>query len=112
MNIRKEFEARHDFEDGDLQILKNKYPNTNLKQIPIAWIIEIDSLLAKVYSENPNAISTVKQECGLLCVSFRNNQGKKYAKLVEKTLKRLQNLDKDLYEQQEYDTKVKAILRH
>lgn len=112
VNLKQEFDSRHDFDDDDLETLSNKYPNTTFKQIPSAWILEIDKLLRKVYSENPTAISSIKQECGSLNISFRKNMGRKYSGLVEKTLSRLQSLDKDLHEQKEYETKVKAILQH
>ena len=68
--FKNEFDRRHDFEDSDLAVLKNRYPEVEIKNIPTAWIILVDELLYAFRCSN--AITSVEQHFGHLCVGLKN----------------------------------------
>ena len=62
------FISRHIFQDQDLQLLKDKYPNVEFSNIPKAWILSIDQMLEDIYNVEPNLKLSVKQVLGFLVV--------------------------------------------
>lgn len=66
INYKKEFDSRHDWDDGELNILQSKWPQIKFKNIPQAWIIPIENFLLKSNLDN---IKEIRQEYGQLIVS-------------------------------------------
>ena len=67
MSLQKfyeEFKSRHDFEDEDLGILKERHPNINITNIPIAWIVIVDELLCRARKEGQ--IQSIDQSFGCM----------------------------------------------
>jgi hypothetical protein len=60
--FKKIFDSRHDFNDPDLVILKERHPSVNFISVPAAWIIAIDEMLCRMRYNNP--VIEIKQEFG------------------------------------------------
>lgn len=89
--IGREFNHRHDFNDSDLDVLKQKFPSVSFRNIPQAWIIVIDDLLQTIW---PN-VKVISQEFGELCIQWVNDPvGLKHVAHAEK---RLYMIDADLH---------------
>ena len=84
-----EFKKRHDFNTEQFLLLKNKYPEVDISEIPDAWIILIDKLLSRTN------IKKVTQRYGLLIV----DKECKFSQLIEE---KLYEIDKDLHEEISY----------
>lgn len=96
---KKEFDHRHDFDDEDLKILQERHPGVEIKNIPTAWIVIVDELLC-AFRYN-NAITSVEQHFGHLCVSLKNrpeDQGrfKTYRKTIAHYEEKIRAIDLDL----------------
>ena len=99
IDIKKQFDHRHDFDDSDFIILKKRHSSVNILNIPTAWIIPIDDLLCRF--KNDQVIKEVRQEFGQLIVIFKDRlqdqtQLLNYKKIVEQFNCVIKNIDKDL----------------
>lgn len=94
-SFKKEFDYRHDFEDSDLDILKERWPDVEFSNIPASWIIPVDEMMASFRYSNP--IKKVWQSHGQLIVEadiLTDIEMKK----IEACEKKLKKVDIDLYE--------------
>lgn len=97
IDIKKHFDKRHDFDDSDLFLLKEKHKSVNIVNIPTAWIIPIDKLLCRFASNQ--VIKEVSQQFGQLIVVFKNipqDQFNSYKKIIAEFEYIICNIDKDL----------------
>ena len=99
-NFKKIFDARHDFNDSDIEVLKGRYPQIRFINIPTAWIVVIDEMLCSMRYHNP--IVAVKQEFGQLIIDFSNDPEyqkyiDQYQKYITVAENKVFNIDKDLY---------------
>ncbi|MFA5757962.1 MAG: hypothetical protein WC942_01095 [Clostridia bacterium] len=81
------FNHRHDFNCTDINILSDKYTNIIFKNIPEAWILEIDKFLSLI--KQPKKIFKISQEFGFLVI-FHND------KLIQHDKEILQQLENNL----------------
>jgi hypothetical protein len=86
------FKQRHSFDSEDQQVLKNNFPKIVFEDIPDAWIILLDELLATIDNKK---ISRIAQMFGLLIVSSYNLSKSDQSKIA-KTEKQLIEIDCDL----------------
>lgn len=94
--VKKEFSIRHDFEDDDLDILKERWSNIIFKNIPAAWIIIIDEMLCLLRYNNP--IKEIHQEFGQFITLFSRELNPKQQQIIKRAEISIYNIDKDLYE--------------
>jgi hypothetical protein len=100
--FKKIFDSRHDFNDSDLEILFERYPTVEFKNIPTAWIISVDEFLCKTKYHNP--IISISQEFGQIIIQYNKNpehqefidKYQAYAVVLER---KIYEADKDLYQQ-------------
>ena len=86
------FKQRHSFDSEDQQVLKNNFPKIVFEDIPDAWIILLDELLATIDNKK---ISRIDQMFGLLIVSSYNLSKSDQSKIAQ-TEKQLIEIDCDL----------------
>ncbi len=95
--FKRVFDSRHDFNDSDLCVLRNKFPRVKIKNIPTAWILLIDDMLQKCNKD----ISGVDQYFGQLVISFNvtadQDSIQSTKKIVDKTEEKIREIDKDLH---------------
>lgn len=97
---KKLFDMRHEFNDEDIDLLKERHPGVEILNIPVAWVVPIDQMLCDF--RHSQAISKVEQQFGELCVVFKNRQQdqgrkEKYKNTVAKYEKIIKKIDADLY---------------
>jgi hypothetical protein len=93
-NFKINFDNRHNFNDSDLNILKERFPKIKLKNIPTAWIIPIDEFLSKFrYNQ---LITEINQFFGFPIISFNKKLNVKEQKIVDKFQETIKNIDKDI----------------
>jgi len=100
--FKRIFDARHDFNDSDLEILQDRYPAVEFIDIPAAWIIAIDEMLCGMRYHNP--VVTVRQAFGQLVVEFSRSPEMqefidRYQPYVAVAERKVYEADRDLYEQ-------------
>lgn len=66
LEFKSTFDYRHEFEDDDLEVLKERWPNVGFHNIPTSWIIAIDEMFCKLRYHNP--IHEIRQEFGQLVI--------------------------------------------
>lgn len=93
-NIKIEFDGRHDFEDDDLNILFERWPNIKFENIPVSWIVPVDEMLCHMRLNNP--VKEVRQHFGQLIV-ITDVLTDKQKKIVKATENKIYSIDKDLY---------------
>jgi hypothetical protein len=91
-DFNKAFIERHDFEYDDLNILSLKYPGVMFSNIPEAWVILIDSFLAKAKNSK---IKSISQTMGFLIVDGVSESDMKFLKYLED---KIVQLDIDLHD--------------
>jgi len=101
VEMRKEFERRHDFDSSELAVMRQKFMNTFFGDIPEAWIVPIDQTLTKLYEDDPFMIRSVDQYYGYVVLTFRegrkvNDRHREIAKALEMEL---YDIDSDLHQQ-------------
>lgn len=94
----QQFLARHDFEDSDLDVFLNRWKNKAIfKDIPVAWIIPLDSMMFEL-NKNDYIVNSVCQEFGQLIVLAPLNTDFIHAdKIIQIAVKKVEAIDKDLY---------------
>ena len=108
--FNKEFIKRHDFYSEDLDLLASKWPKTQMKNIPEAWILPIDEMLLEL-SEIKIFPYCVEQKFGIMNVryyelgrepdtTYYSNQipdDKQFLKIQAKANGKIKLIDEDLY---------------
>lgn len=87
------FKYRHDFVSEDLDLLKQKYNNIEFKNIPEAWVVILDRFLEK----HNKIVKCIQQYFGHLSIVYSCDIDLNVKKDQEKTEKRLQKIDMDLF---------------
>ena len=96
---KKAFDARHDFEDEDITLLKERHPSVEIINVPTAWVLPIDYMLCDF--RHSDAIRRVEQCFGQLCITFKNRQDdqgrfEKYKVVISKYEEMIREIDADL----------------
>jgi hypothetical protein len=103
--IKKSFDARHDFDDEDMELLRERHSAVEFYDIPTAWIVPIDEMLCLMRLRNP--VEAVRQVEGELVVVFKLGTPKerldKYQRIVQAAENKIYDIDRDLREDQ-YET--------
>lgn len=97
------FNDRHEFDDSDIEILKERWPGINFQKIPSAWIVSIDEMLSAMRYDNP--IYEIRQEFGHLIIlskPLKPNQ----KLIIEQVEKALYLIDADLHIYEVADNKT------
>jgi len=94
-HVKKEFNHRHNFEDEDIEILKERWVNVEFESIPVAWIILIDEMLTYLRYNNP--ISKIKQDFGQLIIQTNKKPTEKQSAVIKLTEEKIRSIDEDLY---------------
>jgi len=100
--FKRIFDARHDFNDSDLETLQDRHPSIKFINIPTAWIVAVDEMLCRMRYQNP--VVTVRQEFGQLIVEFSGNPElqcfiDRYQPCITIAERKIYEADRDLYEQ-------------
>lgn len=108
----QEFNRRHDFEDSDIDILKERHPNIEFQDIPVAWIVIIDQALSRLRYKKEK-IKSVRQEYGQLIFQFDLEVfTPKTAEIIHHMHEQIKKIDKDLYENFDYEQIQKEIINN
>ena len=91
--LSSEFAARHDFDDDDLNVLKNNFSGISFANIPGAWIPLIDKMLCRISQR----VRSVEQHCGFLVVNWNSQPDEREEKVVASIERRLYQIDEDLH---------------
>lgn len=92
-NFNDEFIKRHDFIYDDLSFLSKKYPKIIFRNIPEAWVCEIDHTLSVI--TNPLSLRCISQIMGFLVLDGSFNETDKA--LIKELEQKIMSLDIDLY---------------
>lgn len=92
-----EFLRRHDFDEDDINILKNRYKNVKFANIPLAWCCIIDDTFQRLQSIE--SISKVEQHFGIMTFVFHKQLNCHDKFLIQKLIEKSQFVDFDLYEE-------------
>lgn len=92
-DVKKIFDERHDFEAEDIQTLYERWPEVDFYNIPVAWIVPIDTMLARMRYYNP--VIQVRQEFGQLIV-IHNELTENQRKIIWVAEKEISKIDEDL----------------
>jgi len=60
------FDNRHVFEDEDIDLLKERWPEISFNNIPLAWVFQLDEFLCK--TKYSSSITEIRQEFGEVIV--------------------------------------------
>lgn len=108
----REFNKRHDFEDSDIDLLKERHPNIKFHAIPVAWVIVIDQVLSRLRYKKEK-IRSVSQEYGQLIFQFDlDTFTPKTAEIIRHMHDQIKQIDKDLYDQFDYNSIKKEIINY
>lgn len=93
-DIQKEFNKRHNFNDEDIGLLKERWSEITFHNIPLAWVFPLDEMLCKLRYNNP--IYEIRQEFGQLIILSHQLKYKNHKVIIKKTEQAIYNIDKDL----------------
>lgn len=94
------FLSRHIFDDSDIKVLKDKYPDVKFLNIPKAWILPLDQMLEDIYSVQPHLKLSVKQLFGFLivdCIPHDPKFSYTFEFILKQAEKLVYQLDLDLH---------------
>jgi hypothetical protein len=91
---KKEFDMRHEFDESEMDVLRERFPWITISNIPISWIIAIDIMLCRFrYS---SLIKGVDQQYGQLILSFLKDPEQQHLDVIAKVEAKLKAIDVDL----------------
>ena len=91
----KVFNMRHeeDFDNDDIEILKERWPNIYFHDIPASWIVPIDEMLGRLrYS---NLVQEIRQDYGQLVIIHTATR-ENHLKIIGLAEKLIKEIDGDL----------------
>jgi len=96
----QKFKEMHVFDDKDIDVLINKFPNVDIKNIPLAWVIPIDLFLTKCEAIAPGAITSITQKYGLIVVKITavKNKFLLIKNIITDFINDIYHIDFDLYD--------------
>ncbi len=96
--LKNDFNLRHDFNSEEIVILKSKFPNVTIENIPESWVVLVDKMLSKI----SGVTRGVTQQYGFLCVlldkTLNEDDYPSIKKIIESYERRLYLIDQDLHD--------------
>lgn len=93
LDMSQIFHERHNFDDEDLQLLKERWPTVEFENIPNAWIIPIDEMLFRLRYNNP--IIKITQYYGQPVI-YHSELNDKQRRIIKRAEQDLKQIDEDL----------------
>jgi len=91
---KKIFDSRHEFNESETDVIRERYPSVCISNIPVAWIVLIDEMLGKFRCSD--LIKSVGQEYGQLIILFSREPEAKHKEIIEKVEQAIRDIDKDM----------------